>query len=78
MRDNPQIRALAAQLVVAVCSPAMAEAYRDLERIRVQAKAVKLDKEFERAWAYEQARCLELPGQMATPKQVFSLVLKLF
>lgn len=49
--------------------------FRELEEVRVQAKAVGLLAEFDLVWDYEQARFLELPCRAPEPKTILQFVI---
>lgn len=59
-------------------APKVSKQAMELDRIRAQARAVGLEKKFDDAWSYEVRRFAQLPGEFATPKQVFQIVMEIF
>jgi len=49
----------------------------ELERVRIQARTIGLEEEFELAWSYEKERARVTPGQRLNPKQILQIVVSI-
>lgn len=69
---------VSAAVTAFLTAPKVSKQAMELDRIRAQARAVGLEKEFDAAWSYEVRRFAQLPGDPATPKQVFQIIMEIF